>query len=73
LEKVSLERARAAKVKVLERFGSLAHVVGVGITRVSDDYGVKVNLSAPLGTEMPSEIGGVPIQFEVTGTLIPRL
>lgn len=72
-ENVSLDRARAAKVAALRMFSSCENLVGVGITRVRDDYAVKVNLSQPLppGTELPSLINGVPVRFEVTG--IPRV
>jgi hypothetical protein len=65
---ISLDQARAAKAIVRELLSGL-EVVGVGITRVQDDYAVKVNLSKPppAGTELPTVIDGVPVRFEVTG------
>ena len=74
LAKVTLERARTAKGPALEQFSKLGNVVGVGITRVGNDYVVKVNLSAPLapGVVAPTQIAGVPVRVEVTGSLSPR-
>ena len=71
---ITLARARAAKALALDRFGPLAHVVGVGITRVNDQYAVKVNLREPArpGVTLPTDIDGVPVKIEVTGTLRPR-
>jgi len=69
-----LARAQAAKRLLLERLEPLDKVVGVGITRVHGAYAVKVNLREPLapGEEPPAEIGGVPVEIEVVGTLRPR-
>lgn len=71
---VTLEQARAAKAAALRRFEKLGTVVGVGITRVDGDYAVKINLQAPLpeGTELPTEIDGVPVQVEVVGSVRKR-
>ncbi len=44
----TLHEARAAKTKVLAAFGGDPSVVGVGITRIGEGYGVKLNLQAPL-------------------------
>jgi hypothetical protein len=46
----------------------------VGITRVDGEYAVKVNLSDPIdpGIEVPSEIDGVAVAIEITGTIRPR-
>lgn len=70
MERVSLDQARAAKPAAFERFRSLASVVGVGITRVRDDYAVKINLGEPVkpGVILPDRINGVPVEVEVTGT-----
>jgi hypothetical protein len=71
---VSLTRARAAKQTALRKFRQLGEVVGVGITRIRDDYAVKVNIRKPLarGTQVPSHINGVPVQVEVTGPIKPQ-
>jgi hypothetical protein len=75
VENVTLDRARAVKATLLQRFGSVAEVVGIGITRVRDDYAVKVNLSNPVagGLALPTHIAGVPVRVEVTGELTPRV
>ena len=46
----------------------------MGITRVKGEYAVKVNLSEPIepGTELPTDIDGVPVRVEVTGTIRAR-
>jgi hypothetical protein len=71
---VTREKAQAAKQRVLRRFEALGNVVGVGITRVAGQYGVKVNLSEPVaaGTKLPTEIDGVPVRVEVTGPIRAR-
>lgn len=71
---ITLERARAAKKTALRHLRSRDDVVGVGITRVSGKYAVKVNLSEPPepGTELPDEIDGVPVRIEVTGAIRAR-
>lgn len=67
----TLERARAAKGRAREVFDRLASVAGIGITRVDDGYGVKVNLRADPGpeVELPHEVDGVPVRVEVVGTI----
>jgi hypothetical protein len=71
---VTLERAQAAKKTAQRLFETVDSVVGVGITRLGGQYAVKVNLSGPVapGTELPTEIDGVPVRVEVTGTIRPR-
>jgi hypothetical protein len=70
----TLDEARAAKPKALAAFSRQASVVGVGITRVDDGYGVKVNLGEPpsAGTVLPESIDGVPVRVEVVGTIRKR-
>ena len=74
MSRVTLEQARAAKATALRHFENLGTIVGVGITRVDDDYAIKVNLSEPLaeGTELPADIDGVPVRVEVVGTIRKR-
>jgi hypothetical protein len=70
----SLERARAAKARALELFSTLGDVVGIGLTRIDDQYGLKVNLSSPpkdAGT-LPREVDGVRVKVEVVGTIRKR-
>ena len=69
-----IEKARAAKAKALSVFAELAQVNGVGITRVGDGYGVKVNLSEhlPEGAQLPDEVDGVPILVEFVGPITKR-
>jgi hypothetical protein len=71
---VTLEQARAAKTRALQYFEKLGTVVGVGVTRVDDDYAVKINLREPLadGVDVPAEIDGVPVRVEVVGPIRKR-
>lgn len=75
MPEVTLERAQAAKSVALRRFKDVAHVVGVGITRVGGEYAVKINLSEPVDpdVELPTEIDGVAVRVELTGPVRPRL
>ncbi len=67
----TLDEARAAKSEALKVFSALGTVVGVGITRVGDGYGVKVNLQAQPGpsVKLPEKVEGVPVRVEVVGIL----
>ncbi len=69
-----LEKARETKPKALSLFSHLAQVNGVGITRVGDGYGIKVNLaqSLPEGIELPEELDGVPVIVELVGPIRKR-
>ncbi len=69
-----LERARAAKERAKVIFAGKAPVVGIGINRVADGFGVKVNLSepAPPDADLPETIDGVPVRVEVVGALRKR-
>lgn len=70
----TLDQARAAKDEAAARVGRLGIVVGVGIAKVGDEYGVKVNLreAPPEGSEIPSFVGTVPILVEVVGPVKKR-
>ncbi|MFN0016702.1 MAG: hypothetical protein ACKVP0_00500 [Pirellulaceae bacterium] len=68
----TLEEARAAKPKAAALLAALP-VVGVGITRIGDGYGLKVNLSEIVATgAVPEQVDGVPIKTEMVGTIRKR-
>jgi hypothetical protein len=48
--------------------------VGVGITKIGEDYALKVNLREPLppGVSAPERIGDVPVRVEVVGRITKR-
>lgn len=71
---ISLEQARAAKESAKVLLAALPGVVGVGITKVGEDYALKVNLRAPLpaGMSAPERIGDVPVKLEVVGRISRR-
>jgi hypothetical protein len=70
----TIDAARAAKARALEIFRRLGAVASVGITRVGDGYGLKVNLREPLRPEVspPTAVEGVPVRVEVVGVVRPR-
>jgi hypothetical protein len=74
MDERSLERARAAKQHALELFSQLGDVVGIGLTRIGEEYGLKVNLRSArtsLGA-LPSEVDGVRVTVEVVGPIRKR-
>ena len=58
------------KSRIHDLVAAMAEVTGVGITRIGEGYGVKVNLrSAPASdVRIPDSFEGVPIWLEVVGT-----
>lgn len=69
----SLSQARAAKSEALKVFRRIGEVVGVGLVKLGNGYGVKVNLqSAPTSAAVPSSVKGVPVTVEVTGPIRKR-
>jgi len=66
-----LDRARAAKARAHAVFSKLGNVVGVGITTIGSEYGLKINLAAPPPTSsaLPTEVDGVPVRVEVVGPI----
>lgn len=71
----ALQKVRAAKPFAEKIFTDLLGEVAIGITRVGDAYGIKVNLvSAPDRTiELPSTVNGIPVRIEVTGPIKKRI
>jgi predicted secreted protein len=73
MDGASLAKARAAKAKALEIFSRLGDVVGVGLVKLGEGYGVKVNLqSRPKTAAVPRSVAGVPVTVEVTGPIRKR-
>lgn len=68
----TLDEARAAKAEAATVFASLAPLVGVGITRIGEGYGLKINLREKAEVALPAEVAGVPIQVEVVGPITKR-
>lgn len=67
----TLEAARAAKEDLRSQLTSSLDVVGIGIERLPEGFGLKVNLRRKPkddGTLLLSH-KGVPIRYEVVGTI----
>jgi hypothetical protein len=65
---VSLEDALEAQERAKALFADLD--LGIGITRVGEDYALKVNLrEAGQKERIPSSINGVPVRTEVVGRI----
>jgi hypothetical protein len=71
---ITLEQARAAKQSAKALLAALPGVVGVGITKVGEDYALKVNLREPLpvGVSAPERIGDVQVCVEMVGKITKR-
>jgi hypothetical protein len=67
----SLEQARKAKQQASALFSQFATVVGVGITKLEDGYGIKVNLQQEPNPSvvLPESVEGVPVKVEVVGRI----
>ena len=73
MDGASLAQARAAKPMALRLFRRIGEVVGVGLVKLGDGYGVKVNLqSSPKAAELPRAVNGVPVTVEVVGQIRKR-
>lgn len=71
---VTIEQARQAKEKargVMRQ--ALAPMTGIGLTQVDGSFAVKVNLRSPVDQQLPQQLDGVPIVYEVTGIAQKRL
>jgi len=70
----TLEQARGAKDEALKVFSRFAPVVGIGIARVGDGYGLKINLREPPDgkLKLPESVAGVPVRTEVVGAVRKR-
>jgi len=65
-----LDSARAAKARLRSDLAGRAGVRGVGISRTSDGYGVRVNLQRESDREsVPADIDGVPVDVRVSGSI----
>jgi hypothetical protein len=68
----TLDVARAAKAKASTLLADLP-VVGIGVTRVGEGYGLKINLSEAVpAVALPEQIDGVPVKAEVVGEITQR-
>ena len=69
----SIEQARLVKSKARTAAEAYASVVGVGLTKIGDSYAIKVNLChKPAQETLPNSIDGVPIVYEIVGTISLR-
>ena len=73
-ESTPREEARVEKSHALKIFGRFGKVVGVGITRIDDGYGLKVNFKdhPALNTRLPKDVHGVPVKVDVVGPIRKR-
>lgn len=69
-----IEKVRATQAKVQAQLARIKEVNGIGIERVGEGFGLKVNLASALrpGASVPSEIDGVPVRTEVVGVIRAR-
>ena len=69
----ALARARQAKDQLQRKLASCESLRGIGITRVGEAYGVKVNLSNDEDRKsIPDAVKGVPVVVDVVGEIRKR-
>ncbi|WP_432547717.1 hypothetical protein [Kineococcus sp. SYSU DK004] len=65
--------ARAAKAHVQAMLAGDARVNGIGLTRVSSSWAVKVNVATDDELpELPPTVDGVPVEVVHVGRITPR-
>lgn len=65
---VTIEQARQAKARAGDLVReALAPVTGIGLARIDGSFAIKVNLGQPFDEQLPQQLDGVPIVYEVTG------
>jgi hypothetical protein len=74
MDTLGLDEARAAEERAKSLHAGNASVVGIGLTRVGDGDGVKVDLESPPAPDagLPETIDRVPVRIEVIGAIRPR-
>lgn len=67
----TLDMAKMAKPQAAEVFSRFGEVMGVGVVRIGEGYGVKVNLRRAPNPDlgMPNNIAGVPVSISVVGVI----
>ncbi len=70
----SKQAARAAKTKALALLADVTALNGVGICRVGEGYGVKLNLSEAPSQDhrLPKKVDGVPLVIEIVGRIVKQ-
>jgi hypothetical protein len=68
---IGIGRARAAKASAKARLERVPEVVGIGLTKIGDDYALKVNLRCEVRprVSLPERIDGVRVCVEVVGAV----
>ncbi|MBZ2195501.1 hypothetical protein [Occultella gossypii] len=65
-----LAQARAAKEHLAAEVGERDGVVGIGLERLPDGYGVRVNVrDAHAAEQVPATVDGVDVRIVVVGTI----
>lgn len=64
-----IQQARAAKEHLRRTLQGRSDVRGIGIARVGDGYGLRVNLSTAAGPDLPGAVDGVDVQVRVVGAV----
>lgn len=68
----TLAQARAAKHAAKRLLAGQAEVIGLGLTKASGGYAVKIILKEPLPGSVPDAIDGVPLIVEAVGVVHKR-
>jgi len=69
----TLDEARAAKRKAVERLAGLPQLNGVGLMRLPGGYGLQVNLREEVAEGLvPDSVDAVPVRVVVVGAIRRR-
>jgi hypothetical protein len=70
---ISFETAQGVKAHAMQLLLSrYPEVSGLGIARVGDGWGFKVNLTRPTKRRLPAAVEGVPVLAEVVGEVVAQ-
>ena len=70
---VTIEQARKAKAEASKCLSQSLPIVGLGLSKQGENYVLKVNLSHHIApTRLPQLMAGVPIIYEVVGSIRPQ-
>jgi hypothetical protein len=71
---ITIDQARTAKDVAKTELAGVPGIMGIGLTKIGDDYALKINLrqALPANMRVPESIAGVPVKVEVVGTIRKR-
>ncbi|MCK6452013.1 MAG: hypothetical protein L6R19_14335 [Alphaproteobacteria bacterium] len=72
MTRIAIDQARAAKAKLKRELETRGIVAAIGLTKIGDDYCLKLNLRFPESARLPDTVDGVTVIKEVVGPIRKR-